>query len=108
MSGPFKVLVDKKSAELRGSKKSDTLPINKSHSDMVKFREGSEEYQIVATYIQELIESLNDPLGSRRVKDNDGILFEQLKQLSTSPTGTNTGMHLLTFITLYTEFLLRP
>jgi hypothetical protein len=63
MSGPLKVLVDKKSAEQRGSKKSDILPINKSHSDMVKFREGSEEYQIVARYIQEFIESMNDPWG---------------------------------------------
>ena len=63
MSGSFKVLVDKSSAIQRGSHKTAILPINKSHSDMVKFREGSEEDKLVARYIYELVTSLNVPLG---------------------------------------------
>lgn len=62
MSGPFRILVDKESAIQCNSNRSDVLPINKSHSEMVKFKEGSEDYSILARYIFELNEDI--ALGS--------------------------------------------
>jgi len=79
MCGPFKVLVDKESAVQCNSHRSDILPINKSHSEMVKFREGSEDYSILARYIFELIEDI--ALGSQ---DSAKLKARQRKPNSTS------------------------
>jgi len=64
MSGSYKILVEKESAVQCGSDKSDILPINCSHSEMVKFREGSKDYNVVAGYIHELTKSLSNGLGT--------------------------------------------
>jgi hypothetical protein len=86
--------VDKKSAVQRGSHKADIIPIDKSHSDMVKFREGSEEYQIVARYIHELVKSVHDhPFGSLGTDNHDGVLSGQLPPSALAPAEVNAGIY---------------
>jgi hypothetical protein len=80
MSGPFKVLVDKDSAKQRGSGKNDILPINRSHSEMVKFGEGSEEYLLVARYIHELINSFKDQVEFSSVGKHASSIFPKLAE----------------------------
>jgi hypothetical protein len=62
MTGPHRVLVDRVSAVQQGSQKSDILPINQSHSNMVKFNEGSIEYNVVVRSIYELTRKISDQL----------------------------------------------
>lgn len=56
MSGPYMVLVGKSSAIQRKSNKSDIIPINRSHSEMVKFSEGCDEYNLLANFIHEFVQ----------------------------------------------------
>jgi hypothetical protein len=82
--------VDKESAQQH---KADIIPIDKSHSDMVKFREGSEEYQIVARYIHELVKSVHDhPFRSLGTNNDGGVLSEQLTLPAPSPAEVNIGI----------------
>jgi hypothetical protein len=68
MTGPHRVLVDRVSAVQRGSQKSDVLPINQSHSNMVKLKEGSIEYNVVVRCIYELSRELSDQLEDAKSK----------------------------------------
>jgi hypothetical protein len=89
MTGPHKVLLEKESAIQCNSDKSDILPINRNHSDMVKFREGSEDYTVVANYIHELTECITD---TPRVSSKHWVATRRKAlstRRSTSPTDSS-------------------
>lgn len=58
MSGQKKILVDKFSAIQSGSRAMDIIPINRNHSNIVKFQRGAEEYRIVALYIHKIVQAI--------------------------------------------------
>ena len=76
MSGPSKVLVERSSAIQGASHKSDILPINRSHSDMVKFREGIVDYQLVADRIYGLVILVSNQLRNHE-RTGTAIPFPQ-------------------------------
>jgi hypothetical protein len=98
MTGPHRILVDRVSAVQRGSKKSDILPINQSHSDMVKFKEGSAEYNIVVRYIYELIGRLSDRLEGAKPEEavtNTELRSALYEHAGPSADDADKGMSLL-------------
>lgn len=75
---------------------------------MVKFREGSEEYKLVARYIHELVTSLNVTLGYHKERDDDTILPKQLTRSSPPPAAVDQSLLLLCpFNTPYAKCLPR-
>ena len=59
------VLVQKDSAIQYGTEESDKLPIDKDHSDLVKFDELSEEYQVFFTKIRQIVRAEGEPQPTR-------------------------------------------
>ena len=55
------VLVDEASAIQKGTKEEDKLPINKGHSELVKFDEGSEEYPFIIDRIKGAVWNAEKP-----------------------------------------------
>jgi hypothetical protein len=62
------ILVQKASAIQYGTEESDKLPIDKDHSDLVKFDEGSEEYQVLFTKIRQIVRAEGEPQPIRPAK----------------------------------------
>jgi hypothetical protein len=54
-TGPKELLVDKQSAVQDDSNPQDCFPINENHSDMVKFSDGSPEYDTVITFLHSIL-----------------------------------------------------
>lgn len=57
-TGPKALLVDKQSAVQDDSNPQDCFPINENHSDMVKFSDGSSEYDTVITFLHSTLSSV--------------------------------------------------
>jgi hypothetical protein len=57
-TGPKELLVDKQSAVQDDSNPQDCFPINENHSDMVKFSDGSPEYDAVITFLHSILPSV--------------------------------------------------
>jgi hypothetical protein len=53
------IAVDRFSAVYRGSE--SRFPINKDHSNLVKFSENDSDYHTIASYLNEIAESLSLP-----------------------------------------------
>ena len=60
-TGPKAILVKPESAIQRGSQTGDILPVDKDHSDMVKFAQDDTNYRGVLIYLHDLCESSDGP-----------------------------------------------
>ena len=60
-TGPKAILVKPESAIQRGSQTGDILPVDKDHSDMVKFAQDDTNYRGVLIYLYDLCESPDGP-----------------------------------------------
>jgi hypothetical protein len=52
--GPFEILVDRESAIQQQSTVPYIIPINRDHSNMVKFTEGSVDYDVITRKLREV------------------------------------------------------
>lgn len=59
--GPPLTAVSRDSATHRRSSPSDTLPVDRDHSGLVKFADGDSDYDRVLGYLRDLVPSLQQP-----------------------------------------------
>ena len=80
-AGPFEILVNPESAIQRGTKEEDQHPVNKDHSNLVKFAENDDDLGACLYFMQPLYDKL-------RQLHSTGALAEQDANLFNNPTNT--------------------
>jgi hypothetical protein len=74
-AGPFNILVSPESAIQRGTKEEDQHPVDKDHSNLVKFAENDDDLGTCLYFMQSLYDKLRQLHSTGALAEQDANLF---------------------------------
>jgi hypothetical protein len=86
-AGPFEILVEPTSAIQRGTNESDQYPINKDHSNLVKFAENEDVLGPILHFIRPLYDRLRE-LDSKEATSQQDFALENIRTNAPTPDRT--------------------